>query len=63
MADVQLKLKIKYPWWWRFYLAGAVFFEWTIGGFDPDVGAAFICKHTRFEMEEIKGGNDASGQA
>nr|WP_320144854.1 hypothetical protein [uncultured Cohaesibacter sp.] len=63
MADVRVALKIKYPWWWRLYMAGAVFFESTIGGIDGERAAAFLCKHTKFELEEIKGGHDAGGQA
>nr|WP_319516735.1 hypothetical protein [uncultured Cohaesibacter sp.] len=63
MAEMRLKLKVKFPWWWRLYMAGAVFFESTIGGIDSEIAAAFICKHTKFEAEEIMGGNDASGQA
>ncbi|WP_162916922.1 hypothetical protein [Cohaesibacter haloalkalitolerans] len=63
MANVRVALKIKYPWWWRLYMAGAMFFEATIGGIDPDVAANFIARHTKFELEEIKGGHDAGGQA
>ena len=63
MAEMRLKLKVKFPWWWRLYLAGVFFWECTIGGIDGEKTAAFICKHTKFELEEIKGGNDASGQA
>lgn len=53
MSEVRVILHVKYPWWWRVYMAAAIFFECTIGGLDPERAADFLVRHTKFEMKDV----------
>ena len=53
MANIRVSIRVKLPWWWRLYMAAAMFFEATIGGIDPKIAGEFISKHVRVELKDL----------
>ena len=49
MANITLHLRVRFPWWWRFYVWALIFFEYTVGGVDTEVAAKFLARHMRCE--------------
>ncbi|MTH96646.1 hypothetical protein [Roseibium sp. RKSG952] len=54
MSEVTYQLVFKLPWWWRFYFWAIVFFEWTVGGVDPEKVADFVVKHSKFTTQPVR---------
>jgi hypothetical protein len=55
MAQHILKLQIRLPWWWRFYLWALMFHEYTIGGVDLEVAGNFVARHARLYTVDANG--------
>lgn len=48
---VTLTVKVRFPWWWRIYLWGLLFYDWCGFEVHPEVAGKFITDHTRFTIE------------
>ncbi|WP_180966873.1 hypothetical protein [Cohaesibacter celericrescens] len=52
--EIKVLLKVRLPWWWRLYLAAAMFCQYTVGGIDLAKVAGFITAHTKYRSKVIK---------
>lgn len=52
---IVVTLGVSLPWWWRLYFEALKFYEYTIGGVDPERAAEFVVRHVRFYSVDGEG--------
>lgn len=56
MASVTLKIGIKFPWWWKPYVAAVVtFHNWGLIAADAEIAAEFVVRHSWLYTTDTKG--------